>query len=163
LTRHSTKRVEHRGGTAVHEATEAIDRGDLEFDDFEGEEIFPYLEAYEAFKEDTGIIYTGIEVQVIHKHLGYAGTLDRIGEIKGEKYLIDIKTGAGKSFWHGLQLAAYDGCLDGNHRRRILFLNKNGKYSFVDGWKNIKFSSPMWTDYWISIATKHMYDREYLK
>lgn len=149
-------------GTAVHEATEAIDRGELELGDFEGEEIFPFLKAYDRFKQDTGIVYSGIELQVSHPHLVYAGTLDRIGAINGDEYLIDIKTGAGKSFWHGLQLAAYEACV-GHMRKRILFLRKTGTYALVDSWKHIKFSNPMWADYWAAIATQKMYDLEYKK
>ena len=149
-------------GSAVHEATEALDLGEVELRDFSGQEIFPYLEAYEQFKADTGVVYAGIEVPVMHPSYQFAGTLDRDGKIGDEAFLIDIKTGTGKNFWHGLQLAAYESCL-GKRHKRILFLKPNGKYSLVDRHKDILFADPMWADYWDSIAKKDFYDRAYFE
>ena len=148
-------------GSDVHDATAAIDNGDLDVEDFSQESFFPYLEAYRNFKRDTGVKIEEVELLVSNPRLHYAGTLDRIGIINGKYFLFDIKTGKGKSFWHGLQLAAYEACCN-PMEKRILFLGDNGKYSFEDGWKHIKFSDPMWRSYWGAIATKHYFDRTYL-
>jgi predicted RecB family nuclease len=48
-----------------------------------------------------------IEQQVLSPILGFAGTIDRVCEIDGKKYVLDIKTSNGiyNSYW--LQIAAY--------------------------------------------------------
>jgi hypothetical protein len=52
------------------------------------------------------IVENGIE-QVIASQLGYAGTLDILCKIKGELWIVDIKTSANVYDSHKLQLAAY--------------------------------------------------------
>lgn len=148
-------------GSAVHDATAAIDNGDLDLSAFIDADYYPYVAAYMKFKEDTGVEILDVEKRVHHPAMGYAGTLDRIGIINGQKMLFDLKTGKAKSFWHGLQLTAYEACLE-PMEKRILFLGDNGKYSFVSSWKTIPFSHGMWRSYWGSIATKAKYDRIYL-
>ncbi len=148
-------------GSQIHEATEGIDRGDFKIEMFEGSEIFPWLLAYEKFKKESGCEVLEIEKIVSHNGLEYAGTLDRILKINGDIFLADLKTGTSRSFWHGLQLAAYKKCL-GNEsiKSRILFLKKTGKYSLSDGVDGHSFDSTMFRDYWDAIAKKSYYDRK---
>lgn len=76
-------------GTVVHKAAEALDRtGNAEIDD----EYLPYLEAYAAFLGDHDVSWELIEYPDYHQAFGYAGTLDRYGEVDGAATLLDIKT-----------------------------------------------------------------------
>lgn len=76
-------------GTAVHAATEALDKyGEAEIED----EYLPYLEAYAAFRREHDVSWELIEYASYHPAFLYAGTIDRYGILDGEKTLIDIKT-----------------------------------------------------------------------
>lgn len=76
-------------GTAVHEATEALDKaGAAEIE----EEYLPYLEAYAAFRREHEVQWELIEHSDFHPELKYAGTIDRYGMVDGIKTLLDIKT-----------------------------------------------------------------------
>lgn len=102
-----------RRGSAVHELTERYDRGEeislvtdtgaLEV----GLEEWSMFERYVDFstRHKPEIILN--EQNFVSAKLGYAGTVDRIIDLKGVKYLIDIKTSNNlhPSYW--LQLAAY--------------------------------------------------------
>ena len=158
-------------GTAVHEATEFIDRGDMAQEDFESEDWYGYVQAYAAFKAETGFEPVYIEEQLAHPQWKYAGTLDRIGRISGEMVLLDIKTGSAAN-WHGIQLAAYDqmvgGLLTGPLKnRRVLRLRKNGRYSLDKKGKlrgrETPFEDPIWDDIWLALAKSNFYCRYFKK
>jgi hypothetical protein len=159
-------------GTAVHEATEFIDRGDLDVEDFKSEPWYGYIEAYMAFKRETGFEPVYIEEQLAHPEWKYAGTLDRIGKIAGEVILLDIKTGAAAN-WHGIQLAAYDQAVGSGlyhgplKNRRVLRLRKNKRYSLDSegtlGGKKTPFTDPVWDDIWLALAKTSYYDRYFKK
>lgn len=75
-------------GTAVHKATEALDKfGSVEVDD----EYAGYLKAYLAFLKDHHPDWVKIEWSVANEQL-YAGTLDRYGTLDEKKAIVDIKT-----------------------------------------------------------------------
>ena len=100
-------------GTAVHDATALDDYDDLDEDSVQPE-VWPYLEAWRSFRRQhlVGPVFDGIEEMVHHPRLGYAGTLDRRGEVQwprdGHKpSILDIKTGSGSYPWYPLQLYAY--------------------------------------------------------
>lgn len=93
-------------GTAVHAACEAIDWG-YSADGHEDAELVPYLRAYEKFLDEYEPEWKISERVVCHPRLMYAGRLDRYGTIRGEKVVVDIKTGTTVGMWHGVQLAAY--------------------------------------------------------
>lgn len=122
-------------GTAIHEATEAIDNG-IPADMYDGEDWFGYVQAWESFKKDHGFIPEAIEKRVASKVWMVAGTVDRMGTIKAGKGLFDIKTGAPQK-WHPLQLAAYN-LLNGTEPKFLgspepvtrygVYLSKDGKY-----------------------------------
>lgn len=76
-------------GTAVHKATQELDatgRAEIE------EAYLPYLKAYKAFLQKCSVTWTMTEKAFYHPELGYAGTIDRYGQIDGEAALVDIKT-----------------------------------------------------------------------
>ena len=150
-------------GTDVHKASEDIDNRVKTVLSFIGDPIKPYLDAYIQFRHDSTYIVEAVEELVYHAQYGYAGMLDRRLIMNEKETLVDLKTSATCSFWHGLQLAAYELVFGRKMEKRILLLKKTGKYSLVDNWKGISFNNPMWTEYWKAIALKSKYDRMYLK
>ena len=96
-------------GTALHALTEQIDLGRTP-------EILDNLtrdiDAYRAAIKAHGITFVRdhIEQVVINDSLEYAGTLDRVVEYNGTRYIADLKTGADLSYaWREIacQLAMY--------------------------------------------------------
>lgn len=76
-------------GTAVHKATEELDKvGTAKI----SEEYAPYLEAYAAFRWEHDVEWELIEHPDYHPVHGYAGTIDRYGKVDGHATLLDIKT-----------------------------------------------------------------------
>lgn len=76
-------------GTAVHSATESLDRiGTAEIED----EYSPYLEAYASFLREHSVSWELIEHSDYHPTYLYAGTIDRYGTLDGAPTLLDIKT-----------------------------------------------------------------------
>lgn len=103
-------------GNDIHLACEYLDRGgvDADWDDGEPPEWWPYLEAYECFKEDVGFVPDLIEQAVYCSGHDYAGTIDRAGWIGDERVVLDLKSGGGGlKAWHPVQLAAYAYALRG--------------------------------------------------
>jgi hypothetical protein len=97
-------------GHDVHLACEYLDRGgvDVDWDEGEEPEWWPYLLAYEQFKEDTGFVPDLIEQPLYCAEYDYTGTLDRAGWIGDERVVVDLKSGGGGlKPWHPVQLAAY--------------------------------------------------------
>ena len=92
-------------GVAVHRACELDDLGDLDESSVDGE-IMGYLEALRSFARHHNPTWTAIEEIVFNPVHRYAGTLDGIAIIDGERVLIDRKTGAFMPS-HGPQLSAY--------------------------------------------------------
>ena len=78
-------------GTRVHRACEEIDRtGTVECDP----NISGYVRAYTKFLSEHDVKWDKVEY-IIHGSLDcgeFAGTLDRLGTVDGEKTLLDIKT-----------------------------------------------------------------------
>lgn len=94
-------------GTLVHEWTERWDReDDLDPEDFP-EEIRGYIVAWLHFRADFGFAPTHIEHRLYHPRLMYAGTIDRVGLIRDQVSILDIKTSAKLGPAVGVQLAAY--------------------------------------------------------
>ena len=76
-------------GTAVHKATEALDKyGKVDVQDG----ILPYLQAYLSFRREHPAEWQKIEYATHHSARRYAGTIDRYGIIDGNLSLLDIKT-----------------------------------------------------------------------
>lgn len=147
-------------GTAVHKATEELDKtGKCEI----SPEYVEYLNAYVKFRKDFNIKeYTYIEKPLADKETGYAGTLDRVYVIDvdfakavkkhcktdisnciGEYAIIDLKTSSTvKKQLAQIQLPAYSNLLcprfvfsprspDSVGFLGILHLKKDGKYKLT--------------------------------
>lgn len=94
-------------GRAVHTACEYDDDGDLD-EDTVSDQVRPYLEAYRAFRRDTGAEVVLNEQRLYNPKHRYAGTIDRRFLIARELWTVDLKTTASMSPAVGVQLAAYD-------------------------------------------------------
>lgn len=141
-------------GTAVHKATEELDKtGKCEI----SPEYAEYLNAYVKFRKDFNIReYTYIEKPLADEEIGYAGTLDRvyiidddfieavekhcktdISEFIGQFAIIDLKTSSTvKKQLAQIQLPAYSnllcpGLMSTVGFLGILHLKKDGKYKLT--------------------------------
>jgi hypothetical protein len=111
-----------RRGSVVHKLTEFYDAGyEVSLINPQGQieyklNEWAMFERYVNFRSRFQFVTDSIELNIISKELGYAGTIDRIIDMDGEKILLDIKTSNAiyPSYW--LQLAAY----------RSLLMNKAG-------------------------------------
>lgn len=115
-------------GVAVHMACELDDLGELDESSLDVE-LRPYLKAWRKFCVDYEAEWMQIEQQVYHETLCYAGTLDRIGTVKGINTVLDIKSGSRLYPSVGPQLAAYQQAA--NHptaQRMAVQLKSNGDY-----------------------------------
>ena len=92
-------------GTHVHIACELHDAGTLDRDQLDPA-LEPYLQAWEKFLADTGAKVLANEERVCHP-IGYAGTLDRVIELRGKRHVADLKTSAAVPRTVGPQTAAY--------------------------------------------------------
>jgi len=95
-------------GLAVHLATHFDDEGTLDERTVDPV-IWPYVQAWRAFKIARHVEIVEMERRMVHSTLGYAGTLDRVlrADVGRRKALVlaDIKTGDQSGV--GFQLAAY--------------------------------------------------------
>lgn len=129
-----SKEVLERGqllGTAVHRMTELHDLDDLDEEALDAEMV-PYLDAWKKFRTDTGFVPMTVEKKLYHPALGYSGTSDRTGIVKGHCAVIDIKKMLTMGPVIGLQLAGYQALhnLDGANitARYALGLRADGTY-----------------------------------
>jgi len=114
-------------GTAVHQATEAYDQDDLEWESIAGTAVEPYLAGWIEFRKTTAFVPRLIEHRGVAEIDGqrYGWCLDREGELGARSRppcVLDIKTGQPSRSW-SIQLAAYELALfrqDGIHRRRVV-------------------------------------------
>ncbi len=96
-------------GTAVHKATELYDKGTLNVCGLDYR-IKPRVLSWMKFRNEVGGKIIGNETEVVNKHLGYVGHLDRM--IRGSRMwpnhdlLVDIKCGKPWPIC-ALQLMAY--------------------------------------------------------
>lgn len=119
-------------GRAVHTACEYDDDGDLD-EGSVSDQVRPYLEAYRAFRRDTGAEVVLNEQKLYNPKHRYAGTIDRRFVIKGELWTVDLKTTASMSPAVGVQLAAYDRLVEeagerANSKMGALQLKPDGSY-----------------------------------
>ena len=118
-------------GTAVHKATELLDKyGTVEID----EDISPYLKAYIAFRKEHKCEWQKIEYATHHPENLYAGTLDRVGTVDGKLVVLDIKTSSTiQKPLYTAQLNLYRKMLpDPIEQLVILQLKKDGTYKLID-------------------------------
>jgi len=117
-------------GTRVHEATVAYDCSGHRL---EASSLRLYLDAWTQFRADTGFAPTAIEEQVYSERHRYAGTVDRVGPLKGVLAIIDIKTTTAMNPVTALQLAAYQEAYNAGRKEKAqerwaVQLRKDGTY-----------------------------------
>lgn len=121
-------------GTYVHRTTELYDKDDLDIDALP-DEIKPYLDAWIKFKKECEFEPETIELKLYHKQLGFSGTSDRTGLVRGRRAVIDIKKMLSLGPVIGMQLAAYQSLhsLEGEKilDRYALGLRPDGTYRMV--------------------------------
>lgn len=93
-------------GKAVHRACELDDLSMLDEDQLDPA-LVPYLEGWRKFSADYAVEWDLIEEPVYHATMNYAGTPDRIGMVKGDFTVVDIKSTAQLYPSVGPQLSAY--------------------------------------------------------
>lgn len=118
-------------GVRVHRATELDDADDLE-ESSVGDDVRPYLQAWRDYLRDTGAVVLLSEGRVYNPGANYCGTLDRVLDIDGAEWLVDIKTSAQVHRAVGPQTAAYEQALGwrGPLRRGVVQLRPDGSYRF---------------------------------
>ena len=92
-------------GKSIHVATELFDKGVLDWEKLP-DYIKPHVDNWIKFKEDTDFKPLFLEEHLYHPYYMYGFTPDKIGTIKDDYTIIDIKTGAYQR-WHELQLMLY--------------------------------------------------------
>lgn len=124
-------------GTKVHELTCIMD-ADPGIITAEEDKLWGgYLDAWEAFKQETAFRILESEQRVYHTKYLYAGTFDRIGILEGKLGVLDIKTGMLYPEY-ALQTAAYlEAINEGRQEDKIkgrysLQLKPDGKYKLSE-------------------------------
>ena len=113
LTQHGRER-----GSAVHAACEYDDLGDLD-EATVADEVRPYLASYRKFRAEMKPEIHEIEQRVVNEVHQYEGRVDRIMTLNHRRSVVDIKSG-GPSPADALQLAGYQGCLQGTADPHVL-------------------------------------------
>lgn len=142
-------------GSMAHLATEYDDRNELDESTLD-DELVPRVAAWRAFKRDTGFHVEEIEKTVSSDLYHFAGTLDRIGIINGQRAIVDIKNGA-VAKWVGLQLSGYEIAENKRYKRYAVQLCDGGKYKlhqFSDPQDRQIFLSALACWHWIRNAKK---------
>lgn len=125
-------------GTEVHTLTEewdVMEKAGRDFDvDAVPEDRAGYLMAWINFRADFDFAPTHIEHRVLHEKLWYAGTIDRIGVVRGKLAVVDIKTSARLGPAVGVQLAAYQHAFTEEvcESRYAVQLSADGTYRVVE-------------------------------
>lgn len=142
-------------GTAVHQAIEFYNKYQFAniSDDYKG-----YFEAYKKWREQRAEYEVKIksELQVYHKILNYAGTIDMlITNTKNKNILVDIKTTNELNMKYvSLQLSAYKEALHSQgievEGMYVLWLKNDGTYEYkeVPDKKNIFMYSLLLYNFW---------------
>ena len=140
----------HRG-TFVHLITQQVDEGTKGLKDFNLNPLYAYALAWDKFKTDTGAEILDCEIIVGGTDQGCAGTVDRLVRIRGQEYVLDIKSGV-PMLWHRIQLAGYKYLLGKPLRRMCVYLKDTGQYR-ADECKN-RYDDTVWKAALISYRWK---------
>jgi hypothetical protein len=125
-------------GTAVHKTCELADLGTLDEEALDPE-LAPYLAQWRKFCADFGCEWEWIEAPFYHQAMRYAGTVDRIGTVKGQAAVLDIKTSASLYPSVGPQLAAYARAYAPDTGQ---YLKRFGLRLHADGYELKPYTSP---------------------
>lgn len=101
-------------GRRVHAISDAIDNDMVWGDDPMDEELAPYIQAYMAFKSETGFQVIKSEHVVVSAAYRFAGTLDRVGTFDKLRdvptsmpFVVDLKAVVAVSMATRIQTAGY--------------------------------------------------------
>lgn len=114
-------------GTEIHRLTEVYDITGV----LEDSEYNDYVSNWIEFLELTKAKVLAVEKKVYSPE-GYAGKLDRILEINGKSYVVDIKTGA-KQKTHVLQIGAYSHAVGLSQGAVVCLTPKKFSVEYFDG------------------------------
>lgn len=118
-------------GQHVHEAVHLDNLGVLDEASLDPP-LLPYLQAWRAFRRDTGAVVIASERIVTHPRLQYAGRLDSICLVGGHRELVDVKSTAAIPRTVGPQTWGYAAALgEPRIRRRCVQLREDGTYRSV--------------------------------
>lgn len=114
-------------GSALHLAAQLWDEGDLDESSVDPA-IAVHLAAYKTFlrANESELVIETIEQPAYHPR-GYAGTYDRGILWRGDRGILDIKTGA-KAPWHRLQTAAYLALVPEATVRLVVYVGSDGAW-----------------------------------
>lgn len=122
-------------GTAVHLCCEYLDKGILDEESIDPA-ITGYVDAWRLFTAEMRPVWSHIEAQVYHQVMRYAGTVDRVGQLQGREFVLDIKTSIASHPVWGLQTAAYGHALGKQDAARATVqLRADGTYRLIE-WKD---------------------------
>jgi hypothetical protein len=132
-------------GTAVHQATELLDIDDLDLASLDPL-LHGYVCAYQKFRKESGFRAELIEHRAVGtlNELRYGFCVDRLGQIAGERILLDLKTSSKAQASWSIQTMAYClglGCI--GIRRGVVHLAKDGSYKLLDH-PNHKSDAAIW-------------------
>lgn len=124
-------------GDWVHKATELIDLG-MPVTNIP-EEYAPYIEAFKRYRAESGNTPLLLEQRVFCEKHQYAGTLDRMEQVKRSRAIMDIKVTFELPMSVGAQTAAYLNAFNEKRpkneqatKRFSLRLKKDGTYEFTE-------------------------------
>jgi len=105
--------LEHARSRGIHidACCDLLDADDLDWRSVHPEAV-PYLEAWIAFREYEGFTPVAAQVPLYHPRYGYAGTVDAVGLLPGNRpVIVERKSTARMAATYALQTAGY--ALDG--------------------------------------------------
>jgi hypothetical protein len=115
-----------RLGQALHYAAELDDAGNLDEASL-SEALRPYLAGWRKFKTEHRVTVVAAEQKLAAPQFWFAGTVDRVLEIDGQRWTIDLKTTVEIHRAVGVQLAGYS-LMVGDCRVGALRLLPDGTY-----------------------------------
>lgn len=113
-------------GRHVHLMTDLFDGGVLDEENLDAP-LLPYLGAYKLFLYETGFVVTHSEHLVYNAQRRYAGRLDKRGDWKASKWLLDLKSGLVPRTV-GPQTAAYQQACEEKPKRRLCLQLMRNRY-----------------------------------
>jgi hypothetical protein len=160
-------------GSAVHNATEAIDNGlKLHWADESGKPFFALDEwqmilNYKDFKEKVNPTIIANELPMCSDELKFGGTLDRIVEFGGKRWVLDIKTSNQMADTYHMQISSYAKLWNEKHPDLIvddcciLWLKANIKTDKIDNTKGIWQGKPYNHRGWQIITFDEPYEKAF--
>lgn len=130
----AAQHVEHARllGNCLHRWCEHIDLGGEFHTESHGTEVEPYIFAWASFLEDNQPEWTHVE-ESFYKE-GIAGTPDRIGLLKDQPVILDIKSPKKAEPHWGIQLTAYKWLTDYpvEYQLWVCWLHSDGTYKLLN-------------------------------